>query len=99
MGVSDEISGTKIVLFCVTQKQILNNSEKLKNFLKNQLTSFHRPWKVIYISTLPKTKSGKIARRLLRKVCLKNFDFGNEDLSTIMNHKKFLLALKDIGLY
>ena len=99
MGVSDEISGTKIVLFCVSQKKILNDSEKLKNFLKNQLTAFHRPWKVIYISTLPKTKSGKIARRLLRKVCLKNFDFANEDLSTIMNHKKFLLALKDSGLY
>ena len=99
VGVSDEISGTKIVLFCVTQKKILNNSEKLKNFLKKQLTAFHRPWKVIYISVLPKTKSGKIARRLLRKVCLKNFDFVNEDLSTIMNHKKFLLALRDIGLY
>ena len=98
VGINDEITGSKIVLFCVSQNNTFNDQEILKLIIKKNLTPFHRPWKVIFISTLPKTKSGKIARRLLRRALSQDFNFKNEDLSTIMNYQEFLLALKEISL-
>ena len=98
VGINDVITGSKIVLFCVSQNNTFNDQEILKLIIKKNLTPFHRPWKVIFISTLPKTKSGKIARRLLRRALSQDFNFKNEDLSTIMNYQEFLLALKEISL-
>ena len=46
--------------------------------------SFAIPKKIFYVKELPKTRSGKILRRLLREILIKkNKNFG--DLSTILN--------------
>jgi acetyl-CoA synthetase len=42
-----------------------------------------RPEKVIIVSGLPKTRSGKIMRRILRKIASGESDFG--DISTLLN--------------
>jgi len=94
VGVDDEITGSKIVLFCIRGLIQQLDKETIKNYIKQKLTPFHKPWKIILISELPKTKSGKIARRILRKVASSDFSFENEDLSTITNYKSFRLSLK-----
>ena len=68
VGLNDSITGNKIVLFCVTSNKDSLDSKSLKDNISNKLTPFHKPWKIIVIDCLPKTKSGKIARRLLRRV-------------------------------
>ncbi len=98
VGCNDPITGSKVVLFYVSNKQNLINHELLKGFIVNNLTPYHVPWKVIKIECLPKTKSGKIARRLLRRVIDGDKPSKKEDLSTIMNYDKFLDSLKLINL-
>ena len=55
--------------------------------------AFALPKKVYYINELPKTRSGKILRRLLRDILLnpKNNSYG--DISTIQD-KSIILSIK-----
>ena len=70
--------------------------ESIKSFLAKKLSIYHRPWKIIKIDCLPKTKSGKIARRLLRSALSENGLDKKADLSTIVNYNHFINALKKI---
>tara|TARA_B100000886_G_scaffold294648_1_gene221185 strand:- start:1622 stop:3412 length:1791 start_codon:yes stop_codon:yes gene_type:complete len=97
VGCSDPITGSKVVLFYVLNKQTSIDNELLKVFIVNKLTPNHMPWKVIKIKCLPKTKSGKIARRLLRRVIDGNKPSNKEDLSTIINYGEFLDSLNLIN--
>ena len=94
--VEDIIIGSKLVLFIVVNKNYNLPSEKLKSEITNKLTPFHRPWKIIKIDCLPKTKSGKIARRLLRDYLTNGIQECGQDLSTIINYEDFNNALKSI---
>tara|TARA_B100001989_G_scaffold120409_1_gene84816 strand:+ start:6757 stop:8574 length:1818 start_codon:yes stop_codon:yes gene_type:complete len=98
VGLEDSISGKKIVLFCVTSNKKNLDVQDLKLGISNKLTPHHKPWKIIFIDCLPKTKSGKIARRLLRRILTGNNPSSDEDLSTISNYDSFLKALVDINI-
>ena len=82
--VSDYIEGSKIYLFVVSKQNITNEIEKK---IISSFGTFAVPRKVYYVKQLPKTRSGKILRRLLRKIVLnprlKNFG----DTSTILNYQ------------
>jgi len=95
VGVDDVITGSKLVLFYVSNK-IKLDSNQIKIFLQEKLSVYHRPWKVIKITCLPKTKSGKIARRILRNALSEDGLDKDADLSTITNYKSFLNALEEI---
>lgn len=45
-----------------------NLDEELLESVKNHVGSFAKPGKILYVPRLPKTRSGKIMRRLLRKI-------------------------------
>lgn len=71
IGRSDEIKGQAIVAF-VTVKEGVKTSDKLVEELKTHVAkkigAIARPDEIIFTSELPKTRSGKIMRRLLRDI-------------------------------
>ena len=71
IGKTHEIKGQAIVAF-VTLKENIDPSEELNNELKQHVArkigSIARPDEIFFSAELPKTRSGKIMRRLLRDV-------------------------------
>jgi acetyl-CoA synthetase len=71
VGRPDEIKGEGIVAF-VTLKGGITGTEELKKELRDHVTTeigaLARPDDVRFTAALPKTRSGKIMRRLLRDI-------------------------------
>ena len=69
VGISDEISGQKLVAFVTLRTGYIASEElgaELKDQVKNIIGSFAKPATINFVASLPKTRSGKIMRRLLR---------------------------------
>lgn len=69
VGIPDKISGQKVVAFVLLINGHLFGEElvsSLKEQVKNTIGSFAKPAEIHFMSALPKTRSGKIMRRLLR---------------------------------
>lgn len=86
IGVPHEIKGEAIVCFAVL-KPGHAASEKLRSQLAaavvEQLGKIDRPDRVLFVDDLPKTRSAKILRRLVRSRYLEEPDLG--DLSSVQN--------------
>jgi len=71
VGVTDEIKGQAIAAFVIL-KEGNDPSEELEATLKDHVVgkigAIARPKKIIFTAELPKTRSGKIMRRLLRDI-------------------------------
>jgi acetyl-CoA synthetase len=71
IGISDEIKGQAIAAF-VTPRLGVTADDKLKNELRQHVSEkigpIARPDKVFFTAELPKTRSAKIMRRLLRDI-------------------------------
>jgi acetyl-CoA synthetase len=71
VGRAHDIKGQAIVAF-VSLRQGFKNSDKLKEELKahvvEKIGAIARPEEIIFSADLPKTRSGKIMRRLLRDI-------------------------------
>ena len=71
IAIGHPIKGQAIIAF-VTLKDGVSSDEALEDILKQHVAkkigAIARPEKIIFISDLPKTRSGKIMRRLLRDV-------------------------------
>lgn len=71
VGVPDEITGEKIYAF-ISTKASIKADDKLKEDLitlvREEVGSFAKPDTIQWAPTLPKTRSGKIMRRILRKI-------------------------------
>ncbi len=71
VGVNDEVKGQAIVGF-VTLKDgyepTISKEEELRQHVAAVIGAIARPQKIIFTRDLPKTRSGKIMRRLLRDV-------------------------------
>ncbi len=71
VGASDPVTGQAIVAF-VTLKSAFtpdqDHGEALRSFVADRIGKFGRPKTIIFTDDLPKTRSGKIMRRLLRDV-------------------------------
>ena len=82
IAVSDYLEGNCLYLFVVAKKK---NDQKIKEDLIENFGLFAIPKKIIYCENLPKTRSGKILRRLLRD--LSNNPRGKSfgDLSTLID--------------
>ncbi|MCA9354296.1 MAG: acetate--CoA ligase [Candidatus Kaiserbacteria bacterium] len=57
---------------------------ELGDLVKKQVGSFARPDQIVAVAALPKTRSGKIMRRIVRKIANKEYD-ALGDVSTLMN--------------
>ena len=78
---SDKIEGNVFYLFIVSKNNNLN--DKLNNLINSFFGSFALPKKIFYLTQLPKTRSGKILRRLLRNLINNEQNIG--DISTMVN--------------
>lgn len=84
IAVSHLIKGQAIVCFVIPKvgSDPSQLEERLKQHLVEKIGAIARPEKIILISELPKTRSGKVMRRLLRDIAEGNV-LG--DLTTLMN--------------
>lgn len=87
VGVEDAIKGFEIVVFCSLNKSTHNYAEipqEAIDLLRNKIGPIATPKKIIIVPDLPKTRSGKIMRRILRKIANQDYtNFG--DTSTLAN--------------
>lgn len=103
IGVDDDIKGQAICAF-VTLKEGQECTPEMIKLLKNHVAEsigpIARPQKIIYTAELPKTRSGKIMRRLLRDIA-EGRAVG--DVSTLADPKvieeltQIYSALEDVG--
>lgn len=71
VGISDEIKGQGIAAFVILKEGNESNQEAidtLKQHVVKKIGAIARPQKILFTADLPKTRSGKIMRRLLRDV-------------------------------
>ena len=71
VGITDEIKGQGIAAFVTLKERSVPDSkmeDTLKQHVTNKIGAIARPSKIIFSGDLPKTRSGKIMRRLLRDI-------------------------------
>ena len=90
IGKPDELTGQAVVAFVTLKKGIDANddlNETLRAWVSREIGKFARPQQIRFTEALPKTRSGKIMRRLLREIVTTDKVSGDittlEDLSVI----------------
>ena len=101
VGFPHEIKGQGIYAFAICQKNdndtVKTLEEEIKLTVRSIIGPIATPERVQIVSGLPKTRSGKIMRRILRKVASKDVsDLG--DISTLLNPKVVEDIIKGAGL-
>jgi acetyl-CoA synthetase len=85
VGIPHEIKGTGIYAYVILFKETgpsLEFIESIKEVVRKDIGRFASP-DIIHITTgLPKTRSGKVMRRILRKIAAKEYE-GLGDISTL----------------
>lgn len=84
VGVSDDVKGERIVAFVILEEPADDQKalvEELSQHVANEIGSIARPSEIRITDNLPKTRSGKIMRRLLRAVAAG--DTSQQDTSTL----------------
>ena len=71
-GIPDELKGEVIVVFVVLKHGVTSTHDSLRTELiekiRNDVGSIATPKQIYFVSKLPKTRSGKIMRRLLKAI-------------------------------
>jgi acetyl-CoA synthetase len=71
IGIPDEDTGQAIVAFVTLEGDLEGNEEidqEIRDHVAHRISKIARPKRVIWAGDLPKTRSGKIMRRLLRDI-------------------------------
>jgi acyl-coenzyme A synthetase/AMP-(fatty) acid ligase len=83
IGVPDEAKGTAMIAFCVLKNEPTENlAAELKQLVAKDMGKPLAPSKIHFVSELPKTRNGKVMRRVIRSAYLGE-DAG--DLSALEN--------------
>ena len=92
-GIPDEIKGEVIVAFVVTKQNIKKSVDalriELRETVRNGIGPIATPQQIYFVAKLPKTRSGKIMRRVLKAIA-SNENIG--DVSTLEDST----AVKDV---
>ncbi|MHA6281136.1 acetate--CoA ligase [Salinimicrobium sp. CAU 1759] len=87
VGYPHDIKGNALYAYVILYNQV-EPSEELENQIKKLVSEtlgpIAKPEKIQFVSGLPKTRSGKIMRRILRKIASKDTD-NLGDTSTLLN--------------
>lgn len=99
IAIKDKLENSKIIIFVVTKKKNKEKNEKIKKKIITKLISyfgsFAIPENIFIIKSLPKTRSGKILRRVLRVIASKPLKKPIGDLSTLLD-KNSILEIKKV---
>lgn len=78
IGIPHEIKGESAVAFSILKEKADLNQENVRSELtqlvRGRLAKFAAPEKIYFVTGLPKTRSGKIMRRILRKISAGQID-------------------------
>ena len=88
VGYPHEIKGQGIFGFVILKEEsnTINYIDKIRITVSQHIGPIAKPDKILIVPGLPKTRSGKIMRRILRKIASNEFkNFG--DTSTLLNPK------------
>jgi acetyl-CoA synthetase len=87
VGYPHEIKGNALYAYVILLAEIIPSAE-LKEEIRAELGKIigpvAKPYKIQFVTSLPKTRSGKIKRRILRKVASGDTD-DLDDTSTLLN--------------
>jgi acetyl-CoA synthetase len=90
VGKPDDITGQAVAAFVTLKKGDWNHdelAEELRKWVGHEIGSFAKPSQIRFTDSLPKTRSGKIMRRLLREIVTNNAVAGDvttlEDLGVL----------------
>lgn len=96
VGISHEIKGQAIVAYVTLKKKITGNQDtkqRLINIVRERIGPIATPDTITFTDALPKTRSGKVMRRILRKIaCGNTEDLG--DTSTLADPTVIIKLLK-----
>ena len=92
ISIDDELEGSILYVFVVAKKESSKNA--IIDKLKSNFGIFY-PKKIFFIDKMPKTKSGKILRRLLRDILLNPKTKSYGDISTIQD-ESIILSIKKL---
>ena len=71
-GIPDDVKGEVIIAFVVLKQGVEKNhgdlEKELSNKIRNDIGAIATPKQIYFVSKLPKTRSGKIMRRLLKAI-------------------------------
>ena len=86
VGYPHDIKGNALYAYVILQDVVQGSPEleaEIKNGVSKLIGAIAKPDKIQFVSGLPKTRSGKIMRRILRKIASNETDFG--DTSTLLD--------------
>ena len=83
IGLPHEIKGEAIYAFVIARSSKPNLEQEIAEIIVKEIGAIARPEKIYLVVDLPKTRSGKIMRRILKKIIAGEEDLG--DLSTLVN--------------
>ena len=83
IGVPHNIKGEVIYAFVIAKNANADLQNEVSKLIEKDIGALARPEKVYIVPDLPKTRSGKIMRRILKKIIASEEDFG--DTSTLVN--------------
>tara|TARA_B110000093_G_scaffold71425_2_gene77712 strand:+ start:88 stop:1983 length:1896 start_codon:yes stop_codon:yes gene_type:complete len=86
VGYPHDIKGQGIYAFVITQGVAKDNAtrKEILEVVTREIGPIAKPDKIQFVDGLPKTRSGKIMRRILRKIASKEID-SLGDISTLLN--------------
>ena len=71
-GIPDDVKGEVIIAFVILKQGVLSNivilEKELSDKIRSDIGSIATPKQIYFVSKLPKTRSGKIMRRLLKAI-------------------------------
>ncbi len=101
IAIKDKLESSKIILFVVLKKKLNENKEVIKKKINSQIInyfgSYAIPEKIFIINSLPKTRSGKILRRILRDIVIKPLNKSLGDLSTLLDKNSVIEVRKVVS--
>jgi acetyl-CoA synthetase len=96
IDIPSDLEGNQLILI-LTAKKTKNLINKVNHQIVNFFGNYALPKKIYFVNNLPKTKSGKILRRVIRKILINNGkNIG--DISTI-NDKQNLDKIKKLIIH
>ena len=97
VGYPHDIKGNALYAFVILKDDSISQNivKEINDLISKTIGPIAKPEKIQIVPGLPKTRSGKIMRRILRKIaCGEKKDFG--DISTLLNPEIVNQILKDL---